>query len=129
MMLGLAAAATFNLVCSGTATTTGSLSSPSSKPWSQTFRIDLDQKRWCDGDCRDTGPIADVSATKLILENKDTNSPGGRITSFTAIDRETGAYQSSLIIKLIHSRPSVDEWKGACTLAPFTGFPKVETKF
>lgn len=128
--LSLAAAAAFNLLCSGTQTTTA-FDGTSSKPYSSEYRIDLNQAEWCEDDCRATHAIAKVLPTQLQLEVKDTTGLTGRTSIRNFIDRETGGHWISATMAEPR-RPAmtiVVEWKGACEKRPFSGFPVLETKF
>jgi hypothetical protein len=65
------AALAFDLVCAGWATfPDADVKSDKRLPIAMTLRIDLENRRWCQSPCRSTSPIADVSATEIILSAK-----------------------------------------------------------
>lgn len=123
-----AAAATFNLICSGTLTTE-SFYSKESKPYRYEYRIDLEQKKWCSEDCKVIREIADVQPTRLVLEPpQDVNTVTEKKFSSGYIDRETGRHS---VFASSGRRADIImlNWEGQCEKAPFTGFPAFETKF
>ena len=129
-MLVLASAATFNLVCSGTLESK-SVYSETSAPYSYTYRIDLDKKVYCDGECKATHAIAEIQPTQIILSQTKVDSPSETSWSVNRVDRETGIHK----VVASHKNPrnrvdmSIMTWNGTCEKQPFSGFPTFETKF
>lgn len=113
----------FNLECEGTRTTKAALSEEA-EHYTTVYRIDLAQKKWCEGDCKGLAEIYSVQPTFLTLEV----STGGAITSYTRIDRETGAHEAGLSIGR-GGNTVMSSWRGECRKADFGGFPSFETKF
>lgn len=127
----IAAAAAFNLVCSGTLTSSSFVGGEKSEPFTYIYRLDIDRKIYCDGDCKATRPIEAIQPTQIMLSSSNVDTPSERATSFTMIDRETGAFQSSSTSSQRGDRRTilVMKWTGQCEKAAFTGFPKFDTKF
>lgn len=120
----------FDLVCSGMSSTK-SLFENSSKPYSDIYRIDLQRKIWCDGECKATRDISDILPTELTLQSANVDTPSERSTLINSVDRQTGAHK----ITSTYSKPGdrrtiiIMDWAGQCEKRPFSGFPKFETKF
>lgn len=121
------AMAAFNLECSGDLTT-GSEGAPETRttlPLSTfVYRIDLEAKRWCAGDCATTEKIADIQDTLIFFAYEPYGEPG----VWTYVNRESGEYVSLTKWK---SKPGVKDFyvytSAHCQRAVFTGFP--ERKF
>jgi hypothetical protein len=123
------AGSTFNLICSGTITENSMFVTDKVEPYSVTYRVDLDTKQWCDGECKALHPIHEVQPAFLILEApRDVDTPSRYEMFRSEISRETGKHTmlstsgrgaSILILK----------WQGQCDHAPFSEFPKPATKF
>jgi hypothetical protein len=128
MIMTMATAAlAFNLVCTGTLETK-SYFDRRIEPYERTYRMDLGAKKWCEGECKALFDFSDIGATYLILANKTVDTPRERSFSSHQIDRETGA-ESSLMTSGVRERILILKWDGQCQRAPFSGFPKFETKF
>ena len=114
----LALAAAFNLICTG-ANTNGKMLDMSKKPSQvQTvLRVDLDNKRWCSGDCGSTAAIEEVTDTHIIFYRKDEKN----FDDFMFVNRETGDYMQRYRSWLFDH---VNLTQGACEKSEFTGFPK-----
>ncbi|KTE57035.1 hypothetical protein ATE69_05515 [Sphingopyxis sp. H071] len=114
----MAAAAAFNLICSGTGLTvvgTGPSAKTTSDDFTMVYRIDLDGRRYCMDKCESTSQLEAVTDTELVfkyLNNSET------LASFVKVNRESGAYLSTIKIGSFTSMRS-----GTCVPAPFTGFP------
>ena len=129
--IAAAAAATFNLVCGGTISTTN-INGDQNEPFSYTYRFDLDRKLMCDGDCKGTNPIERVEPGYLLLSSKNVDTVSERDRSEMTIDRETGdfkGYSSSENRRLGPASILLMKWVGKCERQPFTGFPQPVTKF
>ena len=75
------AANQYDLTCKGTEQKeTGKPATP----WAETFRIDLDAKRWCRGDCRTAARIDAVTPDEIVISNSRATSggPNGTALSF-----------------------------------------------
>jgi hypothetical protein len=119
----LAAVSAFNLVCSGTSWSRDLVKDAlftkrDETPIVDTLRVDLQQGRWCMGDCTKTEPIYRVEATRILLEYNKNDELA--LERGIVVDRETGNYLNRnqmgdfVIIRT-----------GECNAAPFTGFPKL----
>lgn len=122
-----AAAAAFNLICTGTVQST-SATGRTATPYSMTYRIDLSQGKWCDGECAAPRDLARVLPTQLVLQDDNEDSPRRREMMVVQIDRDTGAHRifatSGIGVAAIVMR-----WEGRCQRAPFSGFPSPRTQF
>ena len=119
----------FNLTCTGTERTLApSLLKDENKPYTSIYRIDLDAQKWCSGTCKSQADIVRVSPIVIVLEEKAIDTPRQHENLLNQISRETGAHLS-------HAESGIGPehlaifWRGQCEKSPFTGFPKVETKF
>lgn len=89
-------------------------------PWAETFRIDLDAKRWCRGDCRTAARIDSVTADDIVITNSRATSggPNGTALAFSRTTGEVREYMDSG-----WSGSSFDIAKGKCTRDLFSGMP------
>lgn len=118
-----AAAAAFNLTCTGTVKHLGV--APEEKPFSRTIVLDLDARKWCEDDCKSVYDIQDIQSTSIMLVEDAKVTPGvGRYSQRKFVNRETGTYSATL-----DGYGSLSIYTGKCEKADFTGFPKFETKF
>ena len=113
----------FNLICTGTtyigATRLDALKKENQLPYAQTFRIDLNERRWCSGKCETTSPIYNIGATTIMLkleQDKEANTE-----SFISINREDGKVLDRTIVDTMLIMNT-----GQCERAPFTGFPALK---
>lgn len=125
----------FDLVCTGTTEQTTVGEPKRQEPFSATFHIDLEAKKWCTGGCGAIYEIYSVQpATIELKEPKRVERPifplslaGDEIdTSF--ISRTTGEYHALFSTgqgRNILMRVT----KGSCERRPFSGFPEIQTKF
>lgn len=119
----------FNLSCSGTLRSiVPALLRDQTEPYTNVYRIDLAAGKWCSGDCTAQFDFVSVSPTALVLEDKNVDTPRQHDTLNNRISRETGAHSIVAESGIGHSRLAMF-WKGQCEKAPFTGFPKPQTKF
>lgn len=126
LLLAAAAVQPFNLNCTGKLTEYPNWT----KPFSLVYRVDLSQKKWCEGDCRRTFDFVEISPSRLTLSRERTYTVSGENFIITYIDRVTGEYKSfSVVYKTRYSIDTRKEWSGQCERAPFTGLPPVVPKF
>lgn len=128
MINGIAAIAAFNLVCTGTLTSK-SLQDEDAKPYSITYRIDLDAGQWCDGECRTIKAIQEVHPKQLVLIDRHSFGVLGRQWSNIRFDRETGKHTATESLGIGTEYGSISTWQGQCDRADFGGFPEFNTKF
>ena len=84
----LAAVAAFNLVCTGMLSTESLPLGKQSRPYTVVYRVDLDAKKWCDGECKGTHPIYEVQPGFLKLEEpQNVDGPSERKYFDSQIDR------------------------------------------
>jgi len=120
MVLVLMVAAAFNLACTGQGRI-GEIGKPVpvARSISKTYRLDLDAKRWCEGACKETRKIAEITDTEIrLVFVENSQSPTG-FDAETVINRESGNW--------LDSDKSGDFYEvnvGTCKPAPFSGFPQ-----
>ena len=116
----LAVASAFNLLCTGTVyihDIDDPYSPPDTQQVTETYRIDLDEGRWCRDECASTISIAKVEPTVITLQ--DITIPTSHVQSYTiTIYRETGLLFSKLVLRGVESR-TIEQ----CEVRPFGGFP------
>lgn len=115
--LALQAPEQFDLVCSGTITR----GQGRGQAFETRIRLDLGAKRWCDGDCERVRDIHEVTAAVITLDRVEPAAQGLRITSWTTIDRTTGAYDR--FSSVIGAATDVSQRVGQCEPAAFSGMP------
>jgi hypothetical protein len=71
------AAAAFNLICTGTQTT-DSIIGHDTKPYETTYRVNLDVKKWCEGQCKAHHDIVSIQPAELRLQDKNKDTPSER---------------------------------------------------
>ena len=81
-------------------------------PRENVFEVDLDAMKWCNND--KCGTIRDQNPKTITFSNYKEFPTDGY---WDTVNRETGQFNS------LTDLGSVD---GQCTLAPFSGFPKVK---
>ena len=106
----------FDLVCSQTAFS-GRPSTPEYR-----FRIDLDQNRWCEGDCARPRPIASVTADRYTLVDMENRTGRLRTSNHSHIDRVTGEHWEQNMA--VGGLTQIDSRKGMCERAPYSGMPE-----
>lgn len=109
--------AAFNLICSGTMRTGPvglALPEQDGEPFTITYRIDLDARRWCSDTCEETEPLASVFEGQILL--RDQHEPDGSnvVTIIPAIGRFTDT--------MIQGNTATLR-SGTCRPQTFTGFP------
>lgn len=118
----VAATAAFNLVCSGTFVV-GSMNdivTQKKTPTEVVYRIDLNEGRFCTGNCANTSPIYRVTDTQIIFEASEDKDAGS--DTLEMVNRESGQYLNRLRF-LDLTTPTIIMTQGVCEKAPFTGFP------
>lgn len=123
-----AVAAAFNLVCTGTSTGQ-TLAGTTTEAYSHTYRVDLDRKKWCEGDCGVIRDIADVQPTVIEFKpRKDVDTAIEHEFYEWSLDRTTGR-ESLLWTTGRGANIMIMKWEGTCAKQPFSGFPAFTTKF
>jgi hypothetical protein len=110
----VAAAAAFNLVCTGTVTTWSKTQPPKDQPWEDVFRVDLESQRWCRGHCEETRPIDRMTDTELVLTSR---LPLEGVT--LKINRESGRLTETYRMDDFQTLG-----KAVCKREDFGGFPR-----
>lgn len=123
-----AAAAAFNLVCTGTLYHK-SYFDEGTEPYTYTYRIDLAHRKYCEEACGVLRDIADIHPVVLVLEpDKDIDTATKHEFFRTSIDRLSG-HQTTLDTSGRGIDILIMKWEGQCERQPFTGFPTPQTKF
>ena len=120
----------FNLLCAGTMTTLG-LSGKTVEPYSSIYRVDLSAKKWCQEECKNPLPIAEIRPTQLLLLSDNMSLDGidnGKPIISITIDRQTGDHSTLITIGRRGFQTMIQK-KGHCERRPFTGFPTFKTEF
>lgn len=125
----VAAAAAFNLVCSGTITTTSLEKHGETQPYSYTYRVDLGKKKFCESACTAIRDIYEIQPGFIQLEKPvDIDTVTEKRFDNGEIDRQTG-HQQILMTSGREADILIMKWDGNCVKRPFSGFPQIETKF
>lgn len=117
LAFALQASLAFNLACTGTERDGPlGLSVPDRPPasFTITYRIDLDLRLWCSGDCERTEALGNVVFGRILLRDESGNR-GRHVVEF---DPATG--------RLTDTRTDGDRQvlrHGTCTRESFSGFP------
>jgi hypothetical protein len=109
--------AAFNLVCNGTMRSGPvglALPEQDGGPYSITYRIDLDARRWCSDACTETEALDSIFEGQIVL--RDQHDPEG--SSVVTIFPARGRFTDTLIAGSTATLRS-----GTCAPEPFTGFP------
>lgn len=119
----LVAAAAFNLTCTGRQwqgtdeDAVGWMTNQGGKPFTDTYKINLDSGRWCFGACETTNPIAKFDDANILLSADE--NPEFKGETLITVSRETG----QLLHKVMLSKYAFVR-RGSCEAGPFTGFPR-----
>jgi hypothetical protein len=128
MNTAILALGAFNLLCTGTVTTNGASGLPD-RPYSYTYMIDLDAGKWCSGECKAIHKIVSIQPAQITLEDSEESDPVLGISKLKVfVNRETGRH-TGIGSSRPRGRPNEIYWDGQCERAPFSGFPKIITKF
>ncbi len=127
MALQVAAAAmAFNLVCTGTLTTTAP-NAPAPSPYRIEYRVDLKAGLWCQDDCSTRREIFEVTQNEITLDwERDYRA---RMVSAIVMDRNTGTHLATISDQTSDGSGRIRRWGGKCARAAFTGFPAETRKF
>ena len=109
--------AAFNLVCTGTIRSGPvglALPEGAGEPFSITYRIDLDARRWCSDACDTVEPLAGIVEGQILLRDQHEREGSNVITIFPA----RGQFTDTLILGDHATLRS-----GTCRPESFTGFP------
>ena len=111
------AANQYDLVCKGTEQ---KQTGKPATPWTETFRIDLDAKRWCRGDCRTAARIDSITADDIVITDSraTVGGPSGMAATFSRTTGEVREYMNAG-----YSGSSFDIASGKCTRDLFSGMP------
>lgn len=123
--------AQFDLMCSGTLTTTSALTPRQAKPYSSHYRIDLAAKKWCEAECKVLHDVAAVQPAQLTLQSEEVDTLHERSSLMNIVDRETGAHKILASSSSTHDQrtATILHWEGSCEPGTFSGFPDLDTKF
>lgn len=130
LYVGLVAAATFNLVCTGTVEKTN-YNGSTTQPYSTTYRVDTSAQLWCkdnDQDCKTPEKFKDINAAVITFIDSTTDTPQEYFRYVDSVSRETGKHH----VLMASGRGAMlryESRKGVCEVAPFSGFPKAIQKF
>jgi hypothetical protein len=117
LALPLQVALAFNLICSGTMRSGPiglALPERDGEPFTITYRIDLDARRWCSDSCQATEPLASIFEGQIVL--RDRHDPDG--SSVVTIIPALGRFTDTLI-----EGNEATLRSGTCAPERFTGFP------
>ena len=109
--------AAFNLACSGMLRSGPvglALPERDGEPFTITYRIDLDSRRWCSGACDTIEPLASVVEGQILLRERHESGGSNVVTIFPAQRRFTDT--------MIEGNTATLR-SGTCQPEPFTGFP------
>ena len=126
----LAQAQQFDLVCSGLMKST-SVGGKQVKPYDKTIRIDLDEGKWCEGECLALHDIAEVQPIQITFTDKEVDTRDEQSFTKEFVNRQTGvhrAFSSGRYPRFPELTVSL-EWEGTCRSEPFSGFTKPKTQF
>jgi hypothetical protein len=113
LQIGLA----FNLICSGTLRSGPvglALPEQEGEPFTITYRIDVDGRRWCSDDCDDVEPLDSIVEGQIVLRDQHDEDGSDVVTIFPAQGRFTDTAIAGNTATLR---------SGTCDPGPFTGFP------
>jgi len=113
LQIGLA----FNLICSGTLRSGPvglALPEEGGEPFTVTYRIDVDGRRWCSDACAGVEPLDTIFEGQIILRERHDPAGSNVITIFPA----QGRFTDTLVEE---NRATLRS--GTCRPEPFTGFP------
>jgi hypothetical protein len=107
----------FDLICSGTLRSGPvglALPEQAGEPFTISYRIDLDARRWCSEACAETEPLASIFEDQILLRDRHDQDGSNVVTIFPAARRFTDT--------LIEGNRATLR-SGTCTPARFSGFP------
>lgn len=107
----------FNLICSGTMRTGPvglALPEQDGEPFTITYRIDVDGRRWCSDDCTEIEQLDSIFEGQIVLRDQHDDEGSDVVTIFPAARRFTDTEIEGSVATLR---------SGTCEPTPFTGFP------
>ena len=105
----------FDLICTGQVESQGSRP----EPISRRYHVDLATNQWCYNECT-IRQLAEVNSSQIVFEETKSAFRGDPEARLDYVDRTTGRWAFFT---------SFWQGEGACSRAPFTGFPTGPTKF
>lgn len=120
----------FDLLCKGTLKVS-SFSGTKTEPFESRYRVDLEQSKYCEKECRALFTFAGIQPGSLTFIEKRVDTLSEDSTLITQVNRETGAY-IGISSSRTPGRPELTftmKWDGTCEREPFSGFPQLQTKF
>ena len=130
LYLAVAAAAAFNLVCTGTTEKT-EYSGSKSETYTITYRVDTTAGLWCKDDaegCKTPQKFADANPITIKFIDTTIDTPAQYFRYVEQVNRETGRHQT-LIVGGRGALTRITKQEGHCEPAQFSGFPKANPKF
>ena len=130
LYFAVVAAATFNLVCTGTVEKTN-YNGSTTRPYSTTYRVDTSAQLWCiddEQDCKTPEKLKNLNAAYITFIDATTDTPQEYFRYVESVSRETGKHQV-LIQSGRDASLILETRRGVCEVAPFSGFPKAIQKF
>lgn len=113
----------FDLVCNGAAVVDDS--NGAFERSDVHLRIDLAAGKWCDGECKVIRDVAEVQPAAIWFVKETAEEAARGLSNWRAVSRETGIYHHVKDIQHVGKMALISK----CEPAPFSGFPKIETKF
>jgi hypothetical protein len=117
LTLALQAALAFNLSCTGTerAGPLGlALPDSAATPFEASYRIDLDQRRWCSDACEATEEVGDIVLAQILLRDRH-SAEGSHVIIFNPA--------TGLLTDTLNQGDRMVLRRATCTREDFTGFP------
>ena len=107
----------FNLICTGTMRTGPiglALPEQDGEPFTITYRIDVDGRRWCSDECAEVESLDSIFEGQIVLRDRHDDDGSDVVTIFPAARRftDTEIQGNTAILR-----------SGTCEPEPFTGFP------
>ena len=121
----------FNLTCTGVEESESGASESKVTPFTTVFRVDLNRKKWCEGDCKVVFPVQGFDEETVDLKREktgDVNTPG------SSYDRLSFTRGGEMLSEFRWSRPDlihINFYRRAaqCTEVPFMVGPGIENPF
>jgi hypothetical protein len=91
LLIAVSAAAAFNLICTGqqsVETYGAGNGAKSQEAFTETYRVNLDDKRWCRDDCLETSRLSDLRDNVIYFEFL--SAPNSPIGTVAFVSRESG---------------------------------------
>ena len=118
----VAAALSFDLICSGVQTIRA-FDVDKVEQYEKTYRVDLENMKWCENECKVTHQISKVSEVQITFV-KDEKQNGDILADF--VNREDGSHHALSTSK---SPIIIVKYEGVCRRSEFSGFPQTDTLF